>query len=135
MNHHPEQQYCPIPVATAKEVAQRFRKDWVVILAYSRAHNLTHTTTYGVLPEDKVNAATAGEVAAKAIGCDTSKKDFNEDFRRRQLDAGKASMFVEACEAALNVLRPIVNRSPAMNSAIEKLLATIRECGAEVRTE
>jgi hypothetical protein len=77
-------EYLDVPVEAAKSIAERFRKSIVVILAFDPAHQLTHTTTYGVSAFDKENAAAAGEKCSAAVGCDLSAKqtfaDFHNDY-------------------------------------------------------
>lgn len=77
-------EYQQVPVAVAKQIAERFAKSLVVILCYDREHERTHTTTYGVTAFDKENAAAVGELCTEAIGGDLSKKrtfaDFHHDY-------------------------------------------------------
>lgn len=73
-------EYIAVPVQAAKDVAEKYAKQMVVILCYDREHGLTHTTTYGVMPFDKENAAAAGEICAKAVGADLGQKQVFEDF-------------------------------------------------------
>ena len=76
------QNYKPIPVSVAKDIAATFAKSQVVILAYDPAHEVTHTVTYGVEPFDKENAAAAGHLCTKAIGCDLSRRQTFEDYHQ-----------------------------------------------------
>ncbi len=75
-------EYCEIPVHVAKSIAETFQKDQVIILAFDAEHQLTHTTTYGKTAVDKENAAAAGELLSKTLGCDLGKKVEYEDFHR-----------------------------------------------------
>ncbi len=72
--------YKPVPVEVAQKIASDFDKDMVIVLAYDKAHDRTHTTTYGVSPEDKENAARLGETLTAACGADVSAKTTFEDF-------------------------------------------------------
>jgi hypothetical protein len=54
-------EYQPVPVSAAREIAAKFDKTMVVILAYDPAHQLTHTTSYGVSAFEKEQAASVGE--------------------------------------------------------------------------
>lgn len=74
--------YIPIPVQAAKDLAVRFHKHSVVILAWDDEHELTHTTTYGVDAFHKENAAAAGRIATQAIGMDLGKEQTFEDFHK-----------------------------------------------------
>jgi len=62
-----KQDYAPIPVSEAKRLAESFGKSMVVVLAYDPAYQLTHTTTYGIGPQEKEIAADTGERCAKLI--------------------------------------------------------------------
>lgn len=113
--------YQAIPVSVAQQVAEQFDKDWVVILGYDADHNLTHTTTYGRSPTNKIEAARYGTIAAEAIGCDTSKGSYNEDFRR-DFDAGKLAALTEACRDGLaTLLLGNANTDAATDAAIAKM--------------
>jgi hypothetical protein len=74
--------YLPIPVGVALQIAEQFQKSQVIILAWDPVHQLTHTVTYGVSAFDKENAAAAGQIAAKALGCDLGQRQDFEDFHR-----------------------------------------------------
>lgn len=90
--------YKPVPVSAARDVANSFDKDVVVIIAYDNAHNLTNTTTYGRDALDKIRAADLGEILAKAAGCDMGKADFSEDFRQPALRAQRIDELLAAAE-------------------------------------
>lgn len=81
-------EYKQVPVEVAKQIAENHDRDIVVITCYSHEHKLLHSTTYGVAPADKVSAARAGEIIARALGADVSRMTEYEDFRK-DLDAGK----------------------------------------------
>src|SRR5690348_10243029 len=103
--------HTPIPVETAREIATKFRKSMVVILAYDPASMMTHTTTYGVEPADKERAADVGERCAKLIcGDGFERRTRYEDYRFT--DQGKRAAQVEklstACKAAGHALRSIL---------------------------
>lgn len=102
-------QYKPVPVDTARQIASDFDKQIVVILAYDNAAKLTHTTTYGVpeFPQAKDLAAEWGEIVTKAIGADTSHAVVFEDFRAT--DEAKARSFREKAIAALNMSKKVLN--------------------------
>ncbi|HWC91358.1 MAG TPA: hypothetical protein VG433_16930, partial [Pirellulales bacterium] len=72
--------YEAVPVYVAKQIAERYAKTQVVIVAWDPLFQLTHTTTYGVSATDKENAAAAGAICTKALGCDLGKKQVHEDF-------------------------------------------------------
>ncbi len=73
-----------LPVRAAKELSEQYHKSMVVILSYDPVSAMTHTTTYGVSPEDKETAATVGEQCAKYIaGSAYRERRCYEDFRHR----------------------------------------------------
>lgn len=88
-------QYKPVPVDVAKQIADRFDKAMVVILAYDVAHELTHTTTYGTTEYGKENAAGAGAYLTQTIGSDLSQKIEFEDFHT-DYDPARAKVQAEA---------------------------------------
>jgi hypothetical protein len=86
--------HTPIPVEVAKQIATDFNKQIVVVLAYENESGLMHTTTYGVSPFDKENAAAAGEICTKALGFDLGKKQTFEDYHDNY-DAAKYKRIIE----------------------------------------
>ncbi|MBW3538729.1 MAG: hypothetical protein KY476_00515 [Planctomycetes bacterium] len=103
--------YKPVPVEEARHIAARYSKSMVVILSYDPAAALTHTTTYGVAPEDKEQAADVGEMCARLVcgeGFELRKK--YEDYRFT--DQGKRAEQIEAltvaCKAAWGALRSLL---------------------------
>ena len=115
--------YKPIPVEAAKRIALEFDKQQVVIIAVDNVHNQYHTTTYGISAEDKVTAANMGEFLTRQLPCDTTKSEFNEDFRR-DFDAAKYKQARELLRASLNH-GPLSPTGYALETktAIEKFLA------------
>jgi hypothetical protein len=79
---HPPRPYTPVPVTAAATIAREYRKSIVVIAAWDPEHGLLHMTTFGVSPQEKQWAATAGEIVSAALGCSPSEKICFEDFRR-----------------------------------------------------
>lgn len=75
------QEYKPIPVEAAKQIAETYKKNMVVIMAYDNVHEQIHTTTYGVSPEDKNLAAVWGELFTAITGADVVKSTWYEDYR------------------------------------------------------
>ncbi len=73
--------YQPVPVSAAREIAETFAKDIVIINAWDRKHALLNTTTFGKTPEDKMNAAFGGELAAAALGAQLKESTTHEDYR------------------------------------------------------
>lgn len=109
-------EYLPIPVSVAKQIASAYSRDIVVVCAWSHEHKLLHTTTYGIAAPDKVWAATAGELCAKALMTDLEKAEFSEDFRKDH-DAAREVAMAEAIELHLPELRKMAAQiiSPANN--------------------
>lgn len=122
-------EYKEVPVDAAKYLAMTYEKQIVVICCWSHEHSLLHTTTYGVSPTDKVGAAKAGEICAKALGMDLKRSDNYEDFRK-DLDAGKQRAMEEAIkkhlpalkEMASQVISPKANVFSRMVADLEKAL-------------
>jgi len=99
--------YLSIPVETAREIARTFDKQIVVICAWNHDHGKLHTVTYGVEPDDKINAAKAGELCAKALGMDLSKRESVEDFRT--VDAAKNAQLRDLAVGLIHALRSYQN--------------------------
>lgn len=95
--------YLSIPVETARQIARDFDKQIVIINAWNHEHNLMHTVTYGVAPNDKISAARGGEICAKALGMDLTKSDPSEDFRT--VDAAKIAQLSDLADRTIHVLR------------------------------
>lgn len=96
-------EYIRVPVEAAKDIALKFQKNSVIICSWDAKHELLHTTTYGVTPEDKVNAADGGETCASALGMDLARGQWFEDFR--VYDAAKAKVLREAAQKYLPELK------------------------------
>ena len=60
--------YKSIPIKTAKEIAEIFDKDQVIIVTWDQAHGRTHVTTYGKTLEECKMAAEGGNLVKKALG-------------------------------------------------------------------
>lgn len=102
-------QYKDVPVEVAAKISDSYGKDIVVICCWSHAHELLHTTTYGRAPGDKVSAATAGEICARALGTDLQRSMDYEDFRK-DLDAGKQRAMEEAIKKHLPALEKMAGQ-------------------------
>lgn len=111
----------PVPVSVAKDIAERFGKSSVVILCYEPATERTFTTTYGVTPFDKENAAAAGSICAKALGSDLSRKQVFEDFHH-DYDAANY-------KAAVELMQKIVSSRAPANWSIDKLEEFLKQIG------
>jgi hypothetical protein len=62
------ERYKPIPIAAAREIADRFEKDQVVIVTWDWKHGRTHVTTYGRTLADCEQAAVGGNAVKRALG-------------------------------------------------------------------
>jgi hypothetical protein len=71
----------PFPVKVARQIADLYGKDIVIIFGANHATGMTHTATYGRSPQDKITAAELGPIVAKACGTDVSQSTSFEDFR------------------------------------------------------
>lgn len=92
-------EYLPVTVEAAREIANRFEKDIVVIVSVDHVHLKTHFTTYGRSPKDKVVAAALGEGLALATGHELNQIQSFQDFRH--LDAAKNSADLEIAKELL----------------------------------
>lgn len=73
--------YIPIPVSAARDIAVRYHKQVVVIVAEDQLHGQIHVTTYGDTPTDKIRAAELGPVLNTAAGGFMPAAQTFEDFR------------------------------------------------------
>jgi hypothetical protein len=124
-----------IPVEIARQIAIRYAKSMVVILAYDPESQLTHTTTYGVEPIDKERAADVGERCAQLIcGDGFERRTSYEDYRFT--DQGKRAQQIErliaAAKAAKHAFASVVAyREGITDEMLEALMATLDEAIAE----
>src|SRR6187455_2614226 len=102
-------EYKPVPVEAAKAIAETYDKSMVVICCWDEKANKLHTTTYGVSPKDKHMAAIGGEMAARVLGGDLSKKEDFQDYRK-SYDAEKYATLKEAVEKVLPGLKERAER-------------------------
>lgn len=97
--------YKPVPVETARAIAEQYEKSIVIIFTHDPLFGMLHTTTYGVGPQEKEWAAQGGEIATKALGAvvelATDFEDYRIDQARRLLAALKSVVKIadEAFEA------------------------------------
>ena len=128
-------EYVPVPVAAAREVAERYAKSVVVITSFDRAHATVHTTTYGVEPADKIAAANLGDkIAQQVCGDGIDRQTRYEDFRH--VDAAKRAQQIEklttACKAADALILSLL---AVRDGAADELLRDVRDaCGAALAT-
>lgn len=57
-----------VPIEQAKEIAEKYDKDQVVILSWDRKHNSTVVTTYGKSIHDSDQAAESGNKIKQGLG-------------------------------------------------------------------
>lgn len=74
-------EYKPVPVEVALQVAQQFEKDGVIIVTLDKAHDLFHCTTYGKSHEDKVVVARWGDDVMALLSPAPEQRQAFEDFR------------------------------------------------------
>lgn len=63
-----EMAYRDVPISAAKQIAEEFDKDQVIIVTWDSAFGLTHVTTYGKSKGDSIQAAQGGNVVKRALG-------------------------------------------------------------------
>jgi hypothetical protein len=112
-------EYIEVPVFVAKEIAEVYRKSQVIISSWDSEHGLLHTTTYGKEAFDKESAAAAGEICAKALGSDLSKKKEFEDFHKDYDPA-----FLREALELLNVVHHRQGITAPQLQQVERLLRT-----------
>lgn len=120
--------YKPVPVEAARKIAVKFDKSMVVILAYDPAHQLTHTTTYGVSAIEKEQAAAAGELLARTIGADLNQKTEFEDFHK-DYDPARYRQCQEALAGVDHALGSLLAvREGISNELLSKLRERVKAC-------
>lgn len=125
MNETELENYKPVPVEMAVQIANNYDKSKVIIVAYDPEFNQLHTTTYGKAPEDKEDAARAGERITKMIcGERSSDGRWYEDYRT--LGAGKNA---EDARFARKVLENIATQLTTDEGDVEH---TEEEFGLEI---
>lgn len=109
--------YLSITVEKAREISREFEKQIVVICAWNHEHQKLHTVTYGVEPVDKLSAAKAGDICAKALGMDLGKREIIEDFRT--VNAAKNAQLRDLADGVLHALRSYENGNTSPDLAKE----------------
>ncbi|HEV2350823.1 MAG TPA: hypothetical protein VG028_13360 [Terriglobia bacterium] len=95
--------YKSIPVEVARQIAREFDKQIVVISAWNHEYAKLHSVTYGTEPSDKIAAARAGDICAKALGMDLLKAEVTEDFRT--IDAAVNAQLRDLAPGLIHILR------------------------------
>ncbi|TWT38700.1 hypothetical protein [Blastopirellula retiformator] len=106
-------EYQPISVELAKQIADDYSKDVVVICAGDEKHDRLHFTSFGRDPIDKLAGARMAEMFAEQLGSYAdSQQTTHEDFRdvpaansRRHVE-----LLVDAARRALPLLQAIQKR-------------------------
>lgn len=88
--------YQPVPISAAADIARQYAKQIIVILACDTAHNMTHYTSFGVSPEEKIHAANLADHMTEVFN--GGKSHIFEDFRL--MDAAQAKAQIDALTAA-----------------------------------
>lgn len=60
--------YKEIPITAAKQIAEQFDKNQVIIVTWDDAHQMTHVTTYGISRQSSAQAAQGGNFVKEALG-------------------------------------------------------------------
>ena len=116
-----KKKYMPIPVKAAKDIAEKYEKCIVIINAWDNVHGLLHITTYGVSEQDKLNAASGGDISAEALGAYMPAKTTYQDFREPKL------VLKEFCEWMEQKTGAMCGGDPS--GLIEKFLVTTHGWG------
>ncbi len=117
------EEYQPVPVKAAKEIAEKYDKAIVIINTWDTKHGLLHTTTYGVSQEQKHQAAKGGDISAKALGADMPRSNFYEDFRKNELAQAQQEAVSAERERIIIELKRVANIG--MDAACELETVTI----------
>lgn len=72
-----ENKYKRVPITAAREVAKKYDKQEIVILAIDREFNKIHITTYGVSKHYCLNAEITGDFLTEVLGIRKPKKYFD----------------------------------------------------------
>jgi hypothetical protein len=120
-------EYVPIPVHTAKSIADNYAKSMVVILAYDPIFQVTHTTTYGKDAWEKEQAAAVGEKCSLAIGADLNKQTEFEDFHKDYDPA--------ALREATEILQDIARRQDSSPHTLLRVERWLKAIGLGVRSD
>lgn len=59
--------YKQVPISAAKDIADKYNKQQVIILVWDKEHKLIHITTYGKTKEDCRQAADGGKLVASKL--------------------------------------------------------------------
>lgn len=96
-------EYQPVPVAAAKELADRYAKDLVVVAAGDHAFGKLHFTTWGRSAADKAAAAGLADEVARAVTDVAARQSF-EDFRSAE-EAARSRADAERYRGAVERVR------------------------------
>lgn len=120
-------EYVPIPTTVAREIAEKFAKQVVVILGVDYAQDRTHVTTYGINADHKAVAAAMGLLCFKAVSDkDAVPLEKFEDFR----DVMDAALFRECLE----IMQKVVARNGATTPQIVRMEEILKSQGMAPRT-
>lgn len=77
--------YISVPVSAAKEIAEKFEKQEVIVLSVDRIHEKVHITTYGKTPKNCENAAATGDFMREVFELEKSDRYFELVERCKQI--------------------------------------------------
>jgi hypothetical protein len=102
--------YLPVDVEAAIEIADRYRKAIVVIVAWDDRFGRSHFTTYGRRPEQKAFAAQLGDRLPALLGLDKADQEKFRDFRDIEASewSARTEGLVNACKSAWNALASVL---------------------------
>jgi hypothetical protein len=121
-------EYIPVPVAAAKEIAEKHAKDLVVVISYDRAHDLLHTTTFGTDAQSKDIAAQWGDAIPKLLGCAVEASKWYEDYR-----ATEAATYKERIDQLTEILGECASELEHFNPALAKRAYESRNAALSVQ--
>ena len=95
----------PIPVDAARQIADQYQKDIVLLVAWDQASSKTHVVTWGREPPQKTSAAAAGDMIRQMLRLEGAAEVY-EDFRRE----GEAASTVDALRRQLSAIREAIDK-------------------------
>ena len=126
----PPNDYQPVPTSAARQIAEDFEKQVVVIVCLDAIHRKTHLTTWGSSPTAKDVAAKWGDLISECLSL--SGKEMLEDFRATPEAQCKAK--VDALLTACRFVKAFLNRLEENNAQGDRLLAIRRQTHKPLHT-